>query len=187
MKRGFVRIIAGKWRGRNLQVMSEQNVRPTPDRVRETLFNWLNPLLPGADCLDLFAGSGALGFESLSRGAGFVHFIDQSPKVVASLRATLTRFGVNNARVSHGSVPEVLKKIPTPVDIVFLDPPYEKNLLTLCCDYLETQNLLKNPAYIYLEGRSTIEDNKLPLHWEIVKCKKAGQVVFYLAKRMITK
>src|SRR5665213_2266264 len=99
MTQGLVRIIAGKWRGRRLKVPDIKDLRPTPDRVRETLFNWLAPVLPGAYCLDLFAGSGVLGFEALSRGAAHAVMVDQSPDVVALLQEELKTFEADNATV----------------------------------------------------------------------------------------
>src|SRR3989338_6225352 len=105
MKQGFVRIIGGKWRSRRLKVPDIKDLRPTPDRVRETLFNWLAPILPGARCLDLFAGSGVLGFEALSRGALHVEMVDQSVPVVNLLKEELSQFGASNADIYSATVP----------------------------------------------------------------------------------
>jgi 16S rRNA (guanine966-N2)-methyltransferase len=121
---GSVRIIAGEWRGRRIPIAEGTSVRPTPDRVRETVFNWLRDSLPGARCLDLYAGTGALGFEALSRGAEDVWFVDQDPALIAALNAQATVFGVR-PRVLRQDVAVMLRGSPTArFDLVFLDPPY---------------------------------------------------------------
>src|SRR5205085_3095301 len=125
MQQGSVRIIAGKWRGRKLKVPDIQDLRPTPDRVRETVFNWLAPYIQGSYCLDLFTGSGVLGFEALSRGASYVEMIDQSPEVVTLLQQELMQFEAENARIFCKTVPHELPKADHMFDIVFLDPPYQ--------------------------------------------------------------
>lgn len=183
MKQGLVRIIAGKWRGRRIQVPDVNGLRPTPDRVRETLFNWLTPVIVGARCLDLFAGSGALGFEALSRGAGFVEMVDQARDVVLLLQQELAHFGVDNALIYAAQVPNQLRPPKQPYNIVFLDPPYDAGLLLPVAHYLEEHNYLAEGAYIYLEAREVIKDNDLPANWCLLKSQKAGQVYYHLAKR----
>ena len=183
MKQGTVRIIAGKWRGRRLKVPDVKDLRPTPDRVRETLFNWLAPVMQGANCLDLFAGSGVLGFEALSRGAKYVVMIDESADVVKMLQEELTVFGADNALIYRARVPLQLRAAAQPFDIVFLDPPYQENLLLPSCHYLEEQGLLAESAYIYLEAREVIKDNELPSNWRMLKSQRAGQVFYHLAQR----
>lgn len=183
MQQGFVRVIAGKWRGRRLNVPEVADLRPTPDRVRETLFNWLAMKIVNTRCLDLFAGSGALGFEALSRGAAYVEMVDQSAKVVQKLKEELLKFKADNASVYQASVPEGLKPVVQPFDIVFIDPPYQANLLLPCCHYLENQGYLAKSAYIYLEASSVIKDNDLPSTWRLLKAEQAGQVFYHLAQR----
>jgi len=183
MRRGQIRIIGGQWRGRKLLISEHPEVRPTPDRVRETLFNWLAPLINGACCLDLFAGSGALGFEALSRGASQVVMIDQSPVVVKCLRTQLNTLKATNARIYQAQIPLHWPVFSTVFDIIFLDPPYRENLLLPVCFALEEKGLLADPAYIYLESGRQIEDDELPLGWAFIKRKKAGQVNYYLVKR----
>lgn len=193
MRPGLIRIIAGKWRSRRLVVPESKDLRPTPDRVRETLFNWLAPMIEGATCLDLFAGSGVLAFEALSRGARFVMMIDQSPDVVALLKKEIRDFQAENAMVYCARVPEQLSKYQKEFDqdkldqkkfdIVFLDPPYQANILLPCCHYLENNGFLADSAYIYLEARQVIEDNELPSNWRLIKSKRAGQVFYHLAHR----
>lgn len=183
--KGQVRIIGGEWRGRKLKVPTVQDLRPTPDRVRETLFNWLTAYLPGAYCLDAFAGSGALGFEALSRGAAHVVLVDESPEVVALLKEELALFKAANAEIYRASVPQQLKKPNKLFDIVFLDPPYQENILLPCCFHLENQGFLANEAYIYLEAKSTLVADDLPPNWQIIKSKKAGQVAYHLVQRLV--
>lgn len=180
---GSVRIIAGQWRGRKLKVPDIKDLRPTPDRVRETIFNWLQPHLQGARCLDLFAGSGVLGFEALSRGASYVEMVDQALEAVNLLQAELEQFQATNASVYRANVPTQLRPTTQPFDIVFLDPPYQANLLLPCCEYLENHHYLANSAWIYLEANAAIEDNVLPSSWRLIKSKRAGQVYYHLAHR----
>ncbi len=183
MHPGQVRIIGGKWRGRRLPIAHVEGLRPTPDRVRETLFNWLSSLLPGANCLDLFAGTGVLGFEAYSRGAKSVVLVDQSPIVVKQLRQIQTTLDVNAIRIHQAAVPDQLPKATEPYDIVFLDPPYTANVLFSTCTFLENNHYLANPAYIYLEANAVIQDNDLPTNWRLLKSQKAGAVFYHLAKR----
>lgn len=183
MQRGVIRIIGGKWRGRRIKVPDIQDLRPTPDRVRETLFNWLSPYIVSARCLDLFAGSGALGFEALSRGAAFVEMVDQSKAIVTLIEAELQQFGAENATVYQAKVPTQLKPPSIPFDIVFLDPPYQAGLLIPICHYLEENNFLAKEALIYLEASEVIKDNVLPKNWTLLKQQQAGQVAYHLARR----
>jgi 16S rRNA (guanine966-N2)-methyltransferase len=185
MKQGLVRIIAGKWRGRRLKVPDVKDLRPTPDRVRETLFNWLASMVPGAYCLDLFAGSGVLGFEALSRGAAHVVMVDQSAAVVALLKEEAKVLEAENIEIYRGNMPKQLHPVTHPFDIVFLDPPYQENLLLPCCEYLEKHGYLASSAYIYLEAQQVIKDNELPKNWRIIKSGKAGQVFYHLAQRSV--
>jgi 16S rRNA (guanine966-N2)-methyltransferase len=180
---GQIRIIAGIWRGRKIQVPDVPDLRPTPDRVRETLFNWLQPIIAGAYCLDLFAGSGALGFEALSRGAAYVEMVDQSPKVVALLREELATFEAKNADVYAATVPAQLRQPARPFDVVFLDPPFQQDLLLPCCHLLEEKGFLAVDAYIYLESKNALTEGMLPKNWRLLKSKKAGQVSYHLAQR----
>jgi 16S rRNA (guanine966-N2)-methyltransferase len=121
---GSVRVIAGKWRGRRIPIAMDTAVRPTPDRVRETLFNWLRDTVPGARCLDLYAGTGVLGFEALSRGAAEVWFVEQDAALVAALKTQAAAFGVE-PRVLRQDVTSLLRGAPAArFDLVFLDPPY---------------------------------------------------------------
>jgi len=183
MAQGILRIIGGQWRGRKLKIPDVVNLRPTPDRVRETVFNWLAPHIAGAHCLDLFAGSGALGFEASSRGAAHVVMIDDSASVVQLLQAEAEMLKAQNVEIYRAKAPAQLRSPAKPFDIVFLDPPYGENLLLACCFYLEEQNLLAPNAYIYLEARETLDESQLPAGWQLLKSKRAGQVAYHLVKR----
>lgn len=187
MKQGLIRIIAGKWRGRRLKVPVIKNLRPTPDRVKETLFNWLAPHIEGAYCLDLFAGSGALGFEALSRGAKEVVMVDQSFEVVKLLREEAALLGADKVNIYQARVPDQLASVSHPFDIVFLDPPYQENLLVPCCHYLEEQGYLAEVAYLYLEAQQPVREDELPPHWRLIKSQRAGQVAYHLVCRELKK
>lgn len=183
--RGEVRIIGGEFRGRKLKIPEILHLRPTPDRVRETLFNWLSPVLPGAYCLDAFAGSGVLGFEAISRGAAHVVMIDESREVITLLQEELSIFKIQNAEVYSASVPQQLKKPKELFDIVFLDPPYQADLLKNTSIYLEENSFLAPHALIYLESKETLTEKDIPSNWEIIRSKKAGQVAYHLARRLV--
>jgi 16S rRNA (guanine966-N2)-methyltransferase len=177
-----VRIIAGCWRGRKLSFAPVAGLRPTPDRVRETLFNWLNPVISGAHCLDLYAGSGALGIEAASRGASRVVLVDREPLVVASLREQLVLLEASGVDVVQSSVEGWLSGTAEPFDIVFLDPPFRKDLLPSCISALETAGWLAEAARVYIEAESSLEP-ALPDTWELLRSKRAGQVGYHLARR----
>lgn len=183
---GTIRIIGGEWRGRKLKVPDSAHLRPTPDRVRETVFNWLAPIIAGTYCLDAFAGSGALGFEALSRGATHVVMVDDSLKIIQLLQEEALLLGAKNAEIYRAKVPNQLKQPIKPFDIVFLDPPFSENLMLPTCLYLEEQHLLAANAYIYLESRETLTEKELPSNWQIIKSKRAGQVAYHLAQRTPT-
>jgi len=173
-----LRIIGGKWRGRTIRFPDLPTIRPTPDRVRETLFNWLQHHIQGACCLDLFAGSGALSFEALSRGAAQVTMVDQSARVIEHLRSCCQHLQVKNSMIIRANMPEQINLIRGKFDIVFLDPPFHYDLVELCCNKLS--NLLNEHALIYIEVESTKDDLELPESWEIIRDKQAGQVRYLL-------
>jgi 16S rRNA (guanine966-N2)-methyltransferase len=183
MALGQIRIIGGQWRGRKIQVPTGPDLRPTPDRVRETLFNWLAPVIQGTHCLDPFAGSGALGFEALSRGAASVVMVDQSLAITKILQDQADIFKTQHADIYRAQAPEQLKQPQHLFDIVFLDPPFKENLLLPTCFYLEEKKFLAKHALIYLESSVALEESDLPSHWKMIKKKKAGQVTYHLAER----
>jgi 16S rRNA (guanine966-N2)-methyltransferase len=180
--RGEVRIISGAWRSRRLNFPASEGLRPTPDRVRETVFNWLTPYLPGAACLDLFAGSGAFGFEALSRAAARAVLVEKRLEVVAALRLNCEQLKAGQAEIVHADAAEYLRGPAAAFDIVFLDPPYASGLLAPCVQLLEARGWLKPDAYIYLEAPEG-EVPPLPETWRLVRSKTAGQVGYHLARR----
>ncbi|WP_020407077.1 16S rRNA (guanine(966)-N(2))-methyltransferase RsmD [Hahella ganghwensis] len=184
-EQGTLRIIGGRHRGRKLQFPALEGVRPTPDRVRETLFNWLTAYLPGSRCLDVFAGSGALGLEAISRDAREVWFVDSATDIVTALKNHLTTLREENARVIHADALKWLKSsLPDqPFDIVFLDPPFNKGLLKETCELLEDNNFLKPGSRIYIEAESSLSSLPLPPNWQTIRQKQAGQVQYHLCVR----
>jgi len=180
-----LRIIGGRWRSRRLSFPDVEGLRPTPDRVRETLFNWLAPVIEGARCLDLFAGSGALGLEALSRGAVEVVMLDRDPQVIARLKENVATLSAPGATIVAA---DALPWLQSPhqkstFDIVFLDPPFGQDLLEPCCKLLEERGWLTPSAYIYLESESVLGLPSLPDHWRLKRSQKAGQVGYHLATR----
>ena len=184
-----LRIIGGSWRGRKLRFPPSPEIRPTPDRVRETLFNWLGPYLPGARCLDLFAGSGALGLESLSRGAAQVTFVERDPAAARELQARLTEWGATGARVEQSDALRFLGMARgaeiDPFNIVFLDPPFDSDLLVQTSDLLEKGSLLAPGALIYVECAAKKGLPPLPPNWSATKAKQAGEVGYHLLTRSL--
>ncbi|MDG4554747.1 MAG: 16S rRNA (guanine(966)-N(2))-methyltransferase RsmD [Candidatus Competibacter sp.] len=178
-----LRVIGGQWRGRRLTFPDLPGLRPTPDRVRETLFNWLTPVLPGARCLDLFAGSGALGIEALSCGAAEVVFVERHPLAVRALRDQLDRLGAQNARVEQADALAWLDQPGTPFEIGLLDPPYGAGLLEPACVALEAGGWLAAHAWIYLESELEAGAPTLPAPWTPWREKTAGAVAYRLARR----
>jgi len=186
-RRGEVRIIGGEWRGRKLHFPQTGSLRPTPDRVRETLFNWLQFELTGTRCLDLFAGSGALGFEALSRGAAAVQFVEPDPAVARAIRAALHNFGTDRGRLEQQDAFAFLRgHSAEPYDIVFLDPPYAEHWLARACTALEAGGWLKPGAFVYLEDAASRGAPDLPGGWDLLRSKKAGDVGYHLARRRRT-
>lgn len=179
-------IIAGKWRSRKLNFPNLPTLRPTPNRVRETLFNWLANNISGARCLDCFAGSGALGFEALSRGATWVTMIDNSKNIVESLKKNAALLQATNIDFYYAKFPFLESKFAeNPFDIVFLDPPYHQGLIAICCDFLEKNNYLKDGTLIYIEAERTLSSLPIPENWRILKSQKAGQVGYHLILREV--
>jgi 16S rRNA (guanine966-N2)-methyltransferase len=179
---GEVRIVGGAWRSRRLTFPASEGLRPTPDRVRETVFNWLAAYLPGATCLDLFAGSGAFGFEALSRAAARVVLVEKRLDVVAALRDNREQLKAEHADIVHADAADYLRGPATAFDIVFLDPPYASGLLVPCVQLLEARGWLKPDAYIYLEAPQGGVPS-LPESWQLLRSKTAGQVGYHLARR----
>ena len=170
-----VRIIGGRWRSRQLPVAAVPDLRPTPDRVRETLFNWLQPVLPGARCLDLYAGTGVLGLEAASRGAEAVYLVERDPVVLAALRNSVSMLSADRVRIVADDVLRWLKGDASPFDVVFIDPPYGQTLAGAPCAALGAAWLAPG-ARIYLETSSEAGDASLPSQWQLLHESSAGQV-----------
>lgn len=178
--RNQLRIIGGKWRGRKLDFPSVAGLRPTGDRIRETLFNWLAPEIEGAHCLDLFAGSGALGFECLSRGAATVLLLDRDAQVVSKLKEHCERLQADDAQVEQRDAMRWLAETQAPrFDVVFVDPPFQAELAASVALAVNDSNCLRPNALVYLE-LDRGQHFTAPATWSLLKQKTAGQVSFSL-------
>jgi 16S rRNA (guanine966-N2)-methyltransferase len=178
-----VRIIAGQWRGRRIPFQAVPGLRPTPDRVRETLFNWLQRTVVGCRCLDLYAGSGALGFEALSRGAAEAVMVEKDAAVVRHLGEAATLLGTPDARIVQADALHFLSGTARPFDVVFLDPPFALGALAELCTLLEVRGWLAPTAWIYLEQSARDAPPELPVGWQLLKDTRAGEVRAMLARR----
>lgn len=183
-----LKIIGGKWRSRLLPVAALAGLRPTTSRVRETLFNWLQNDIPGARCLDLFGGSGALGFEAASRGAASVTILEiqnQAAKILRENIQTLNAEQVQLLQVSAISWLNSNNESAETFDVVFVDPPFDSDYLAQACESLESQGWLSEQACIYLEMNRKQDLPELPQSWSVVREKKTGQVGYYLIRRNV--
>jgi 16S rRNA (guanine966-N2)-methyltransferase len=179
---GRLRIVAGNWRSRLLDIADVEGLRPTAERIRETLFNWLAPHIQGARCLDLFAGTGALGLEALSRGAASTVFVERSPVAARQLRKNIAILDAAGATVIEQDAIDYLNGAERQFDIAFLDPPFAADLLGETCRLLATQQLLADGALVYLEQDRAQSEQELPQGWRVLKNKTAGNVRYMLAK-----
>lgn len=181
---GSIRLISGQWRGRKLPVHDVEGLRPTTDRVKETLFNWLATEVRDSRCLDVFAGSGSLGFEALSRYASYVMMIEQEPKAARQLQTNLQTLQCTQVQVVCRDALQVLQAgCSEPFELVFLDPPFRKELLSAVIPLLEQQGWLANRALIYLERENEGTAPLIPANWQLLKDKQAGQVCYQLYLR----
>ncbi len=179
MKRNRVRVIGGAWRSRVLTFPAQHALRPTPDRVRETLFNWLGQDLTGLSCLDLFAGSGALGFEAASRGAKSVLMVERERTACEALEANRTLLAATQVKIVRADALHFLRGAPGVYDVVFLDPPFAEAMWTALFDALPPW--LAPNAGVYCESGDALT---VPADWEIFRQGRAGQVHFQLLKRI---
>ena len=163
-----------------MPVVDQPGLRPTPDRIRETLFNWLASTIEGASCLDLFAGTGALGFEALSRGAGEVVFVEKSARAAALLTESANMLDASDARIHKADAISYLHGDHQPFNIVFLDPPFTADLLGDLCRLLDEGGWLAEGARIYLEQSCERPWPRLPDGWSIINDKTAGRVRYAL-------
>ncbi|MFN3986230.1 MAG: 16S rRNA (guanine(966)-N(2))-methyltransferase RsmD [Rhodocyclaceae bacterium] len=172
-----VRIVGGAWRSRLLPVTGAPGLRPTPDRVRETLFNWLGQDLDGLRCLDLFAGTGILGFEAASRGAAQVTLVERNPRVHAALQQAAITLSASQVELIRGDAVEFAKSAPSPFDIVFLDPPYAQGWLERIEPWLS--RIVAPDGWLYVESERTLDALG---DWRTTKRGQAGQVHFHLMR-----
>ena len=175
---GKIRIIGGQWRGRRLPVAHQPGLRPTPDRIRETLFNWLAPVISGARCLDLFAGTGALGFEALSRGARYAAMVEQNIELVQQLEETKSVLEAGRAEIIHAEASSWLADRHEPFDVVFLDPPFHRQYVKKACTLLINKGHLAPAAYVYTETEQDAPPQVPGL--QAIKQAQAGQVEYRL-------
>ncbi|MCL1125164.1 16S rRNA (guanine(966)-N(2))-methyltransferase RsmD [Shewanella surugensis] len=178
---GQVRIISGQWRSRRLPIHDLEGLRPTTDRVKETLFNWISADLPGARVLDCFTGSGSLGFEALSRYASFAQMFELQASAAKQLKQNLATLKCEHAEVTKGDTLALLKTPPKmPFNIIFIDPPFRQGLAQQCVQLLETHLWLSQDALIYLETETELGPLNIPPTWTALKEKTAGQVTYRL-------
>ncbi|WP_438462636.1 16S rRNA (guanine(966)-N(2))-methyltransferase RsmD [Marinomonas sp. PE14-40] len=187
-QRAKLRIISGQWRSRMLPIPELEGLRPTPDRVRETLFNWINTYVPGAKCADLFCGSGALGLEALSRSAKSCVFVDASRVVTQQMQQNLATLGCKDALTLNQDALSLLK-LPieaqpnladkAPFDLVFIDPPFRKSWVENILPLLE-QGWLAEGALVYLEMEKETPLPSITQSWDLLKEKTAGQLTYRL-------
>ena len=181
---GRLRIVAGNWRSRLLEIARIEGLRPTSERIRETLFNWLAPTISGARCLDLYAGTGALGLEALSRGAGSAVFVEKSPIAAKRLQENIDLLtgGPSGPKVIRGDAHDYLRNNEAQFDIVFLDPPFAADVLDETCRLLAETGCLADGALVYLEEDRSRAEPTLPGGWQVLKNKTAGNVRYMLAR-----
>jgi len=179
-RNGQVRIIGGQLRGRKLSFPAIDGLRPSGDRMRETLFNWLQTVIAGARCVDLFAGSGALGFEALSRGAAQVELLEKHPQICAALRQNAQSLGLQQAHVHCVDAQQWLQQAQGAFDLVFMDPPFsEARHYQQSIELLQSRAILAAGARVYVEA--AVEQNiDWPQEWQLLREKKAGQVMYRL-------
>ncbi|AMA64989.1 Ribosomal RNA small subunit methyltransferase D [Candidatus Arsenophonus lipoptenae] len=178
-----VRIIGGKWKGRKISVFNCNELRPTMDSIKETLFNWLIPFIQKTRCLDCFAGSGSLAIEALSRYAAAATFIEIKRHAALQIKANLEKLGAKNSQVINHDILNYLSHKGSPYDIIFLDPPFRKNLLKNTSILLEQNGWLTKNCWIYIETEIENNLNILPKNWLIYRQKKVGQVAYCLYTR----
>lgn len=181
---GRVRIIGGSLRNSRLDVPDLPGLRPTPERVRETLFNWLAPVIDGARCLDLCAGTGALGIEALSRGAAGVQFVERDARAAQALRANLARLKADAGQVVVLDAGLFLRGMAQPYDLVFLDPPFVLELWPALARQLEQGGWLAAQGWVYVESPRGLVP-ALPPNWQLHREGQAGEVRFALYRRAL--
>ena len=177
---GFVRIISGLWRGRKLPVHDAQGLRPTTDRVKETLFNWLAADIPHSRCLDLFAGSGGLGFESASRQADLVTMVELNKQAYQQLVTNSAQLKASNIELHQQDALQFLQQPGQAYDVVFIDPPFRQGLLEQTLTLLQQNGWLAENGLVYIETEKELQLPNIPTHWQLHREKTAGQVCYRL-------
>jgi len=182
-KSGTVRIIAGEWRGRRLPVPDLPGLRPSGDRSRETLFNWLQGKLAGARCLDLFAGTGVLGLEAVSRGAATAVLLEKDLTAAAQLRANVNLLKASHVNIVQADALAWLQSQPADsFDLVFIDPPFGQGLADAALELLQQRELLGSDGLVYLETARSEIIPALATGWEILRDKAIGEVHMHLLR-----
>ena len=185
-KQNFVRIISGKYKSRKITFPDRPEMRPTGNRIRETLFNWINADIFDSRCLDLFSGSGALGFEALSRGAKMTTFVESDSETANCLEKNLQVLKAENGIVVKADAISWLEsqKNIEPFGFVFLDPPFKNNFLLDCISLLESNCMITKNGNIYIESETDIDQRQLPLTWQLKQKKQAGRVSYCLYQKI---
>ncbi len=179
-----LRIIGGEWRSRRISFAAIDGLRPTPGRVRETLFNWLQFSITGARCLDVFAGSGILGIEAVSRGAASALLIESNVRACAAITAAIQALATQRVQLLQGNAIVLLATAPKDgYDIVFLDPPFRMGLVSMVVDRLESYGWVVSGSKVYIEQERDSRFLELPPNWRILKRQNAGDVAYYLCER----
>ncbi|MEP4889407.1 MAG: 16S rRNA (guanine(966)-N(2))-methyltransferase RsmD [Aliiglaciecola sp.] len=175
---GSIRVISGKWRGRKLPVLEAQGLRPTTDRMKETLFNWLMPYVNESRCLDMFAGSGGLGFESLSRHASSATFIELDKIAAKLITSNLEKLKVEDqqTQVIQGNSLEVCSRLNQSFDLVFIDPPFNAGLVPKAIDVINQNNLVLTQSVVYIECEAQNQNYQVPDNWQCIKEKSTQNV-----------
>ncbi len=184
-KNNRVRIIGGDWRGRLLEVAEVPGLRPSGDRSRETLFNWLQPWIPEAECADLFAGTGALGFEAASRGAASVLMIEKNPLAQAVLRQSIEQLQAEQVNLHAGGAMTMIEEMkPDSFDLVFVDPPFDSNLSGLVLERLAKKDCVKRGGFVYVETPAS-SNLSPPEGWSVWRDQEMGEVRMQLFRRQV--
>jgi 16S rRNA (guanine966-N2)-methyltransferase len=177
-----LRIISGKWRNRKLDFMHNVNLRPTPERIRETVFNWITNYIHNANVLDCFAGSGIFAIEALSRGAATATIIDNSAIAISNINNNINKIGISNIDVINQDCLLHLQKNKQNIkyDLVFIDPPFHKNMLDKTCALLNDNNFICTGSLIYTESEIGIENISAPINWRLIKSKTSKSISYQL-------
>ena len=178
-----LKIIGGNWRSRSITFVDAPGLRPTPARVRETLFNWLQNDIMGRRCLDLYAGSGALGFEAASRGAKSVTQVESNPLACRALKENAIKLTAERIKIVQSDVFRYLAGDAEPFDVVLIDPPFAMALAVQTCQWLEEKGWLSQHAKIYVEAESSLKLDGMPPNWRQLKSKVAGEVGYHLFEK----